>query len=112
MMTEEEQNLLRATSKAAMQLFQDRDDMIAGITAVIVDLYRGEFQEGRQTKAEALFRLQIQRDVLAKHSPRQTGTKFLDSVIQTLETVQFNAAQAPRELKRLRNAKAINGHGH
>jgi hypothetical protein len=63
--------------------------------AVFLDMYRVEFQEGRQSKAEVLFRLQIQRDRLVQHSARQTGVKFLDSLIQTVEGVQLQSA-APR----------------
>jgi hypothetical protein len=57
--------------------------------AVFLDLYQVEFQEGRQTKAEALLRLQIQRDRLAQRSARQNGVKFLDSLIQTVEKAQL-----------------------
>jgi hypothetical protein len=88
-MTEDERKLLRTASEAILQLVRDRDDMVAGLTAVFLDLYRVEFQEGRQAKAEALLRLQIQRDRLAQHSARQVGVKFLDSLIQTVEKVQL-----------------------
>jgi hypothetical protein len=46
-MTEDEQKLLRTASEAIMQLVRDRDDMVAGLTAVFLDMYRVEFQEGR-----------------------------------------------------------------
>jgi hypothetical protein len=92
-MTDEEQKLLRTASEAIMQLVRDRDDMVAGLTAVFLDLYQVEFQEGRQAKAEVLFRLQIQRDRLAQHSARQVGVKFLDSLIQSVEKVQLQPAK-------------------
>jgi hypothetical protein len=92
-MTEDEQKLLRTASEAIMQLVRDRDDMVAGLTAVFLDLYQVEFQEDRQAKAEALLRLQIQRDRLAQHSARQTGVKFLDSLIQTVEQAQLQPAK-------------------
>ena len=92
-MTEEEQKLLRTASEAIMQLVRDRDDMVAGLTAVFLDLYQVELQEGRQSKAEVLFRLQIERDRLARHSARQNGVKFLDSLIQTVERAQLQPAK-------------------
>jgi hypothetical protein len=94
-MTEDEQKLLRTASEAIMQLVRDRDDMVAGLTAVFLDLYRVEFQEGRQAKAEVLVRLQIQRDRLAQHSARQIGVMFLDSLIQTVEKAQLQPAKPP-----------------
>jgi hypothetical protein len=93
-MTEDEQKLLWAASEAIMQLVRDRDDMAAGFAAVFLDLYQVEFQEGRQTKAEVLFRLQIQRDRLAQHSGRR-GAEFLDSLIQTVEKAHLQPAQPP-----------------
>jgi hypothetical protein len=96
-MTEDEQKLLRTASEAIMQLIRDRDDMVAGLTAVFLDLYRVEFQEGRQAKARALLRLQIQRDRLARHSARQIGIMFLDSLIQTVEKTELQPAK-PVEL--------------
>jgi hypothetical protein len=41
-MTEDGQKLLRATSEAIIQLVRDRDDMVAGFTAVFLDLYQVE----------------------------------------------------------------------
>jgi hypothetical protein len=45
-MKEDEQKLLRAASDAIMQLVRDRDEMVAGFTAVLLDLYQVEFREG------------------------------------------------------------------
>jgi hypothetical protein len=92
-MTEDEQKLLRTVSEAIMQLVRDRDDMVAGLTAVFLDLYQVEFKEGRQSKAEVLFRLQIQRDRLAQHSARRIGVMFLDSLIQTVEKTELQPAK-------------------
>jgi hypothetical protein len=94
-MTEDEQTLLQSACEAIMQLIRDRDDMVAGLTAVFLDLYRVEFQESRHAKAEALLRLQIQRDRLAQHSARQIGVMFLDSLIQTVEKAQLQPAKPP-----------------
>jgi hypothetical protein len=88
-MTEDEQKLLRAASEAIMQLVQDRDDMVAGFTAVFLDLYQ---VEGRQTKAQVLFRLQVQRDRLAQHSARE-GVKFVDYLMQSIEKAQLQPAK-------------------
>jgi hypothetical protein len=93
-MTEGEQKLLRAASEAIMQLVRDRDDMVAGFTAVLLDLYQVELQEGRQTKAEVLFRLQVQRDRLAQRSARK-GVLVLDSLIPTVESAQVQSAKPP-----------------
>jgi hypothetical protein len=100
-MTQDVETLLQATSEAIMQLARDRDDKLAGFTAVILDLYRHQFQEGRQAKAEALFRLQIESDLLAKHSPYQKGVKFLDALIQRVEMLQLQPAE-PLEGRQLR----------
>jgi hypothetical protein len=94
-MTEDEQTLLQTACEAIMQLIRDRDDMVAGLTAVFLDLYRVEFQESRHAKAETLLRLQIQRDRLAQHSARQIGVMFLDSLIQTVEKAQLQPAKPP-----------------
>ena len=93
-MTEDEQKLLRTASEAILQLVRDRDDMVAGLTATFLDLYQVKFQEGRQSKAEVLFRLQIQRDRLAQRSARQNGVKFLDALIRTVEKDQFQLAKS------------------
>jgi hypothetical protein len=92
-MTEDEQKLLRTASEAIMQLVRDRDDMVAGLTAIFLDLYQVEFRKGRQSKAEVLFRLQIQRDRLAQRSARQNGVMFLDSLIQTVEQAELQPAK-------------------
>jgi hypothetical protein len=107
--------VLRAASEAIMQLVRDRDEMVAGFTAVLLDLYQVEFQEGRQTKAEVLFRLQVQRDRLAKHSARK-GVKVLDSLIQTVEKAQLQPAKPPgghqlklRDGHRGQDGSSVNG---
>jgi hypothetical protein len=111
-MTEDEQKLLRTASEAVMQLLRDRDAMAAGFTAVFLDLYQVEFQKGRQTKAEALSRLQVQRDRLAQHSARASGAKFLDSLIQTVEKAQPQPAKPAggRQLQ-LRDVRPQHGSG-
>jgi hypothetical protein len=93
-MTEDDQKLLRAASEAIIQFVRDRDDMVAGFTAAFLDLYQVEFREGRQTKAEVLFRLQVQRDRLAQHYARK-GVKVLDSLIQAVEKAQLQPAKPP-----------------
>ena len=47
-MRHDESQLLVQTAKNTVQLFQDRDDMLVGITATLLDLYRVGFQHGQQ----------------------------------------------------------------
>jgi hypothetical protein len=49
-MAPEERQLLVETAKTVVGLFEDRDDMVVAITAVILDLYRIDFQRDHQTK--------------------------------------------------------------
>ena len=87
-MTETERALLLETAKHVAQLFQDRDDFVVGVTAALLDLYREEFAEGRQTKADALQRLGAQADELKG----QRGETYLRWLIQTLKDDRLNAA--------------------
>jgi hypothetical protein len=102
---QDENDLLKATSEAIMQLARDRDDILAGFTAVLLDLYRVQFQEGHQTKPEALLRLQIERDFLARHSPHQKGVKFLDAMLKSVETLHLQPAK-PLENRQLRLSRS------
>jgi hypothetical protein len=87
-MTEKERLLLTEL----IQLFQDRDDFVVGVTAALLDLYREEFAAGRQTLNDAITRLSAQRDALRDN----LGEKYLTSLIQTLEDGQLNAAALAR----------------
>jgi hypothetical protein len=60
-MTDDERTLLVETAKFTHQLASDRNDMLVGITAALLDLYRTAFQDGRDTKRDALTRLQMQQ---------------------------------------------------
>jgi hypothetical protein len=96
-MAPEERQLLVETAKTVVGLFEDRDDMVVAITAVILDLYRIDFQRGHQTKQEALSRLQMQRGELSVVDPKQRGVKFLDALIETLRSDKLDAATLLRE---------------
>ena len=58
-MTDDERELLAEIGKHLVQLFQDRDDLVVGVTAALLDLYREEFEAGRQSKETTLQRLTI-----------------------------------------------------
>lgn len=96
-MTAEERALLIETAKEVARLFQERDDMIVGFTAAILDLYRSAFQAGHQTKEDAIGRLRAQRDDLDRKTQAKLGTKMLGSIIATLENDQLDAAKLLRE---------------
>jgi hypothetical protein len=87
-MTPDERALLLATATQVAQLFKDRDDLVIGVTAALLDLYREEFAAGRQTQSIVIQRLQIQADALRG----QLGEKYLMALIRTLEQGQLNEA--------------------
>lgn len=92
----ERQALLESLRHIA-QLFRDRDDMVIGLTAALLDLYRTSFANGHDTKAAAVTRLQAQLDQLKEDSPDQSGSLYLQSLLHTLEAEQLNAAKLARE---------------
>ena len=92
-MTEDERALLAETAKHVLQLFQDRDDLVVGVTAAILDLYREEFAAGRQIKEQALQRLTLEAD--AQRGKR--GEQYLRWLIQTLKSGQLDAASLFRD---------------
>lgn len=96
-MRHDESQLLVQTAKNTVQLFQDRDDMLVGITAALLDLYRVGFQHGQQTKEEALARLQMQSDFLEKNEPRHRGVLFLNALIVALRDEKLDASKLLRE---------------
>jgi hypothetical protein len=96
-MEDKERLLLIESAKEIFQLFNDRDDMVVGITAALLDLYRVDFSTGRQTKSEALLRLSTQRLDLEGRMPRQLGAKYLGALIETLRDDKLDAAKLARE---------------
>ena len=91
-MTQDERSLLLETAKHVAQIFQDRDDLVVGVTAALLDLYREEFVAGRQTKEAVVQRLEIQADVLKG----LLGEKYLRALIRTLKEGQLDAANLLR----------------
>ena len=55
---EELQGLLNI-ARSVLQLQKDRDDLLIGVVAGLVDLYRALFSREVDSKAEALARLRI-----------------------------------------------------
>jgi hypothetical protein len=96
-MTDEERRLLTETARQVLQLFGNRDDMIVGITAALLDLYRMQFAAGLDTKDVALTRLRIQRDEINRLIHDGRAVKYLQSLIEALETDRLDAAKLLRE---------------
>ena len=92
-MTDNERNLLLAAADGVAELSRNRDDMIVGIAAAILDLHRLLIQSGHQTKQAALDRLTVQKDELVRVSPNQMGAAFLQSLIATLADDKLDAAR-------------------
>jgi hypothetical protein len=95
-MTNDERNLLIQTARSVAQLSSDRDDMVVGVTAILLDLYRVEFESGRQNQSEAIARLQIQRNELNLVEPHRFGVLFLEAVIAALRDGKLDAAKLMR----------------
>ena len=66
---------------------RDRDDLVVGVTAALLDLYREEFEAGRQSKETTLRRLTIQANALTA----KAGEKYLRALIQTLKENRLDA---------------------
>ena len=96
-MTNEERQLLTMTARHVTQLFSDRDDMVIGVTAVLLDLYRVLFAAGRDSKEGALARLRTQHDEIDRVAPDRSA--YLGSLIKTLEDDQLNAAELARQFQ-------------
>jgi hypothetical protein len=96
-MTSDEHPLLLESAKNLVQLFQDRDDIVVGITAVLLDLYRINFREGVDSKQHAIARLKLQRDILEENEPRKMGILFLESLMLTLNANHLDAAKLLRK---------------
>jgi hypothetical protein len=72
------------------------NDVVVGMTAIILDLYRTMFQLNLDTKAEALSRLSIQEKELRDHAAG-LGAIFLNYVINNLKSGKLDAASLTRE---------------
>ena len=91
---EELQGLLNI-ARSVLQLQKDRDDLLIGVVAGLVDLYRALFSREVDSKAEALARLRIQHQQLAKAVP-PVDCLSLRWLIETLEEDKLDAAKLLR----------------
>ncbi len=96
-MNELERKLLLATAKDMVGLFQDRDDLLVGLVAALLDVYRTLIAAGIDTKDSALVRLAAQREQITSVIPGATGVKSLQWLIGSLETGKLDAAKLYRE---------------
>ncbi len=95
-MTDDERTLLIETAKFITELTKNRNDMLVGITATLLDLYRTDFRDGRDTRQDALRRLQIQQQELSA-SAGGVGDIFLKYLSDTLATDKLDAAKLYRD---------------
>jgi hypothetical protein len=95
-MTSDERALLIETAKFTHYLSQNRNDMLVGVTAALLDLYREDFKNGTDTKTAALARLRLQREQLA--SVGGVGTEFLQYLMGSLEADKLDAAKLYRDV--------------
>lgn len=79
------------------ELGRNRDDMLIGIVAALLDLYRSSIERGDQTKDDAVARLTAQKDWLAKEIQGQVGALFLEFLIATLRADKLDAAKWLRQ---------------
>ncbi|MGA9308717.1 MAG: hypothetical protein WBW31_25205 [Candidatus Sulfotelmatobacter sp.] len=91
-MTREEGLLLTATAEHVAELFDNRDDMLIGLAAAILDLYRALFEAGADTKQAALARLRTQQEQLMRVLPEGRGSKSLKWIADSLENEKLDAA--------------------
>jgi hypothetical protein len=91
-MTPDERLLLTSTGKQVVELVANRDDMLIGFAAAILDLYRVLFEAGTDTKEAALTRLRAQQDQLVAVVPEGRGSKALKWIADSLEHDTLNAA--------------------
>lgn len=87
-----ERQLLVELGDHVQELTRNRDDMVVGIVAAILDLYRISIERGEQTKHDAVARLSAEKAWLEMEVPGQVGAKFLDFLIATLATDKLNAS--------------------
>lgn len=91
-MTNNERQLLVDTAKFTHQLSKDRDDMLVGITAALLDLYRNEIRSERDTKSDIIARLELQRAELSGVAG-QPGDLFLKFLADNLAAEKLDAAK-------------------
>jgi hypothetical protein len=92
-MTPDERFLLTSTGEQVVELVANRDDMLIGFAAAILDLYRVLFESGTDTERAALARLRAQQDQLTTAVPGGRGSKALKWIADSLENGTLNAAE-------------------
>jgi len=95
-MTNDERILLVETAKFTDELSRNRNDMLIGITAALLDLYRTRFKEGTDSKPDALVRLELQQNELSRRA-NGLGVTFLKYLTDTLAAEKLDAAKLYRE---------------
>ena len=91
-MTNEERELLVQTARTVSELEKDRNDLLIGVAAVLLDLYRASFDSGSDTKPAALTRLRLQHQQLAQATP-PVDCLSLKWLIDSLEDEKLDAAK-------------------
>lgn len=91
-MTDKERLLLLETARHVTQLFGDRDDLIIGVTAAVLDLYRAQFLAGYDTKEAAIQRLRVQCDAIDQQVGDDSKSRYLKALISALEKDALDAA--------------------
>jgi hypothetical protein len=87
----ERQLLLDAVGDVA-ELGKDRDDLLIGLVAGLLDLYRALFSAALDAKADALLRLKVQQNEILQAVPDGRGSNSLKWLIQSLENERLDAA--------------------
>jgi hypothetical protein len=78
------------------EMVAERNDMVVGVTAALLDLYRVQFDAGKDSKHAAIVRLKLQVHDLEKKAPGAYA-RYLQSLIQSMETGKLDAAKLFRE---------------
>jgi len=80
-MTDEERQLLENTARSLLLVIEQQKDVIAGIEAALLEIYRAQFSTDHR-KQEILARLQLSLKMLEAEGH---GAEFLREFIRKLE---------------------------
>jgi hypothetical protein len=94
MANQERQALLHAINSIT-ELEKDRDDLLIGVTAVLLDIYRVLFNSAVDVKQDAMTRLHVQHQQLAEAIPPR-DCQSLTWLIESLEEDKLDAARLLR----------------
>lgn len=92
-MTEQERALLLDLAQQSFELTSNRNDILVGTVAALLDIHRLLSEHGVQTNNDAIQRLTVQKDWLDSNVAGQVGAQFLGFLIATLSTGKLDAAQ-------------------